>query len=171
MKFSRYLILLVLFSMVELFSQNMNSYLVSISLVDDYSNNKIESLKIPCYYIAEDELITVIDSEKLSELKDIGSSISLLDEFTAGENLFLITSKSKADITSLLLNEKVIYKKQNTVIVKDLSINLQELTLVGLKVVELKGGTSFKNERRVWQSVKIHFGDSLIKPNNFFGKP
>ncbi|MCW8804164.1 MAG: M20/M25/M40 family metallo-hydrolase, partial [Ignavibacteriaceae bacterium] len=162
MKFSRYLILLVLFSMVELFSQNMNSYLVSISLADDYINNKIENLKIPCYYISEDELITVIDSEKLSELKNIGSSVSLLDEFTARENIFLITSKSKTDITSLLLNEKVVYKKQNTIIVKDLSINLPELTLAGLKVVELKGSTTFKNERRVWQLAKTHFSDSLI---------
>jgi hypothetical protein len=146
----------------ELFSQNINSYVVSVSLSDDYINNQIEQLFVPCYYISENELITIIDSDKIIKLENIKADFSVLGNYIPGDQIFLVTSKANPDITQLILNENVVYKKNNITIVKNLSIELTQLTVTGVKIVKLTGGRIFKNEKRIWQTANIQFSDSLI---------
>jgi hypothetical protein len=140
----------------------MNSYVTSVPINSDYINNKIESLNLPILYMTEDQLITVITSENLNALKILGINYSMLDEFTPRDEFFLVSSKTNTDISSILGNEQIVYKDINTLIVKNISINPQEALLAGLKIIELKGNSTYKNERRIWKSDLFHFSDSLI---------
>ena len=162
MKFSAYLFLLLIVSFSKLFSQDLESYLISLSIKDDYVNNKIESLNLPVIYLNDDKLITVISSEKLIDLESFGISYSELDQCTLSDKFSIISSKKDDDLTSILGFEKIVYEGINFVIVKNNSLKPEEASLNGLKVVELNGSSIYKNEKRIWNFDTLQLNDSLI---------
>ena len=134
MKFSAYLFLILVISFSKLYSQDTESYLISLSIKDDYANNKIESLNLPIIYLNDDKLITIISSEKLIELESFGINYSELDQCTSSDKFSILSSKKDYDWTSILGSEKIVYKGTNFVIVKNTSLKPEEASLNGFKI-------------------------------------
>ncbi len=162
MKISVYLFLLLIICFSKLFAQDAESYLISVSIKDDYTNNKIESLNLPIIYLDDDQLITLINSDKLNDLETLGIKYSKLDECTSSDRFSIISSTKDYDLTSKLGFERIVYTGINSVIVKNTSLKPAEALLIGLKVIELNGKITYKNEKRVWDFDKLQLSDSLI---------
>ena len=88
MKFSIYLFLLFVVCFGNLFAQDTESYLISVSIKDDYVNNKIESLNLPILYLEDDQLITVLTSDKLVNLETFGIKYSELEQCTSTDKFY-----------------------------------------------------------------------------------
>jgi len=162
MKFSAYVFLLLLVCFGKLFAQDQGSYLISVPIKDDFINNKIESLNLPVIYLNEDQLVTLITSEKLNELEALGIKYSNLDQCTSTDKFYIISSKKDYDVASKMVSEQIVYKESNSVIVKNTSFKPAEASLKGLKVVELNGRINYKNEKRIWNYNRLQLNDSLI---------
>ncbi|HEY6626899.1 MAG TPA: hypothetical protein VIZ21_08080, partial [Ignavibacteriaceae bacterium] len=159
MKFSAYLFLILAICFSKIFAQEAESYLVSVSVNDDFTKNKIESLKLPVIYINDDQLLTLITSEKLNDLEALGIKYSSLDKCTSTDKFYAISSKKNYDVASIMVSEQIVYNGINSVIVKNTSLKSAEASLKGLKVVELNGSTNYKNEKRIWNFDGIRLSD------------
>ncbi len=93
MKFSAYLFLLLIVCFGKNIAQQAESYLISVSVKDDFINNKIETLKLPLIYLNDNELVTVIAQEKLDEFEALGIKYSKLDQCTSEDKFYIISSK------------------------------------------------------------------------------
>jgi hypothetical protein len=162
MKFSIYFFLLLLFCFGNLFAQDAESYLISVSIKDDYINNKVESLNLPIIYMDEDQLLTVSTSDKLVDLETFGIKYSKLEQCTSSDKFYIISSKNNFDLASTLASERVFYNGVNSVIVKNTSLKPSEASLLGLKIIELNGRSTYKNEKRIWNFDRLQLSDSLI---------
>jgi len=162
MKFHGFLFLLFVLFIGKIYSQDLNSYLVSLPIDNDNINNQIEKLNLPILHMTEDQLITIITSENMDALKILGLDYFVLDDYSPGDKYFLISSKFDEDISSKLLSENLVYKDFNSVIAKNLALKPEEAVLTGLIVIELNDNQTFKNERRIWKSDFSLLSDSLI---------
>ena len=122
MKFSTYLFVFLLIGFSNLFSQDVQSYLISVPINNDYLNNKIESLELPVIYYDDDQLITTVTSEKINEIKAIGLKHTELDKFSSSDKFYLISSKKDQDVSSKLSDELIIYKGSDFVITKNTTL-------------------------------------------------
>jgi hypothetical protein len=160
-----FICLFLLFPMFisNLYSQDLNSYIVKFLLSDERVNNKLEQMELSVLYMNEDDLFTIVNSEKLESLQLSGINYSILGELKTGDRLFLLSSKSNRDLISVLNAENLVYEKQEIAIVKNLYFDdIEDAKQSGFDVVELKPNRVFKNERSVWNKNIIHFNDSLI---------
>ena len=162
MKFSIYLFSLFVVCFGNLFAQDTESYLISVSIKNDYVNNKIESLNLPILYLEDDQLITVLTSDKLVNLEKFGIKYSKLEQCTSGDKFFIISSKNNLNPAAKLGTEQVVYNGVNSVIVKNTLLKPSEASLLGLKIIELIGSSTYKNEKRIWDYDKLQLSDSLI---------
>jgi hypothetical protein len=162
MKFSAYLFLLLLVCFGKIFAQETESYLISVSIKDDFINNKIESLRLPVIYINDDQLLTLISSEKLLDLEALGIKYSSLDQCTSTDKFYIISSKKDYDVASKMVSEQIVYNGINSVIVKNTSLKPEEASLIGFKLVALNGNNIYKNEKRIWDFDRLQLNDSLI---------
>ncbi|MCU0405538.1 MAG: M20/M25/M40 family metallo-hydrolase [Ignavibacteriaceae bacterium] len=162
MKFSAYLFLLLIVCFGKNIAQQAESYLISVSVKDDFINNKIETLKLPLIYLNDNELVTVIAQEKLDEFEALGIKYSKLDQCTSEDKFYIISSKKDYEVASKLMSENIVFKGINSVIVKNISLNSAEASLKGLKIVKLNGSTNYKNEKRIWNFDGLQLSDSLI---------
>ncbi|MGB5530866.1 MAG: M20/M25/M40 family metallo-hydrolase [Ignavibacteriaceae bacterium] len=162
MNFSRLLILLFIISLGKIYSQDLNSHVMSLLIDNDNINNHLEKLNLPILYLNENQLITVVNSENLQVLKDLGLKFSILDDYLPGDKFFLISSKINSDIPAKLLGEEIIYKDLHFVIVKNLSLKPVENLLAGLTTTELNTDNTFKNIKRIWHQDILSISDSTI---------
>ncbi|MBE0571534.1 MAG: M20/M25/M40 family metallo-hydrolase [Ignavibacteriaceae bacterium] len=162
MKFSAYLLFLFIVCFSKIIAQETESYLISVPVKDDFTNNKIESLKLPVIYMNDDQLLTLITSEKLDELEALGVKYFKLDQCTSEDKFYIITSKKDLDVSSRLVSEQIVYNGINSVIVKNTTLNPAEASLKGLMIVELNGSINYKNEKGIWNFDRLQFSDSLI---------
>ncbi|MCU0414198.1 MAG: M20/M25/M40 family metallo-hydrolase, partial [Ignavibacteriaceae bacterium] len=162
MKFSAYLFLLLIVCFGKNIAQQAESYLISVSVKDDFINNKIETLKLPVIYLNDNELVTLVAQEKLDEFEALGIKYSKLDQCTSEDKFYIISSKKDYEVASKLMSENIVFKGINSVIVKNISLNSAEASLKGLKIVKLNGSTNYKNEKRIWNFDGLQLSDSLI---------
>ncbi len=162
MKFSAYLFLFLLIGFSNLFSQDVESYLISVPINNNYLNNKIESLELPVIYIDDDQLITTASSKKINDINAIGIKHTELNKFSSSDKFYIISSKKDQDILSKLGGELIVYKGSDFVIIKNTNIKPEETTKNGLKVTELKAKSYFGNVKRVWNYDRLNLSDSVI---------
>ena len=162
MKFYVYTFLLLIIFVGNTFPQDPESYLISVSIKDDYFNNKIESLNLPIIYMEDDQLITKLTSEKLIDLKASGINYFKLDQCTLADKFFIISSKNNLNPAAKLGTEQIVYNGINSVIVKNTSLKPDDALQLGLKIIELNGSSIYKNERRIWTFDGFKSNDSLI---------
>ncbi|MBT8381660.1 MAG: M20/M25/M40 family metallo-hydrolase [Ignavibacteriaceae bacterium] len=162
MKIIKILLVSILFFAANIIAQNNSEYLISVSLNDSKKLNQIEELNIPIVYINDDQLITLVNSEKLTSIKTIGIDYQLLDESLTSDNYFLVSSKNDHGISSKLINERVVYTDHVSAIVKNISLSQSEATLKGLKVIKLLAQQFFKNEKRILLNKDYSLRDSLV---------
>jgi len=162
MKFSAYLFLFLLIGFSNLFSQDVESYLISVPINNNYLNNKIESLELPVIYIDDDQLITTASSKKINDINAIGIKHTELNKFSSSDKFYIISSKKDQDILSKLGGELIVYKGSDFVIIKNTDIKPEETTKNGLKVTELKAKSYFGNVKRVWNYDRLNLSDSVI---------
>ena len=145
-----------------MFSQAVESYLISVSLNNDYLNNKLESLELPIIYIDDDELITKVNSEKLINIINLGINYTELNKFSSADKFFLICSKKDQEISLRLGGELIVYKGNDFVITKNTNIKTEEAAHLGFKLIELNGYNNFQNVQRIWNYDDLNLSDSLI---------
>ena len=162
MKFSTFLLFFLLIGVSYLLPQENNNVLISISIKDDYLNNKIEILDLRVIYIEEDYLITLVNNDKLKYLNDLGIVYNKLCDISPTDKLFLITTKLKNDIVELSEAEKIVYRGANFIITKNSKMESEIASIDGLKVIELNGSRSFKNIKKIYQQSNLNTNDSLI---------
>ena len=162
MKFSAYLFSFLLIGFSNLFSQDVESYLISVPINNDNLNNKIESLELPVIYIDDDQLITTVSLEKINDINAIGIKHSELNKFSSSDKFYLISSKKDQDISSKLGAELIVYKGSDFVIAKNTTIKSEEAVKNGFKVAELNANRYFENVKRVWNYDRLNLSDSVI---------
>ncbi|MEJ2105015.1 MAG: M20/M25/M40 family metallo-hydrolase [Ignavibacteriaceae bacterium] len=163
MKSTAYIFLLLQLCTINLFSQDKDYSIVAFPLSDERLNNKLEQMELSVLYLNDDNLFSIVDSEKLQSLQLLGINYSVLSEFRKDDRLFLLSSKSDLDITSALISEEPLYNNREMAIVKNLSFDdIEDVKKLGFDMVELKAGRIFKNQKSIWKENRINLNDSLI---------
>ena len=80
----------------------------------------------------------------------------------SSDKFYIVSSKKDQDISSKLEADKIVYEGNNFVIVKNVILDSEYATQLGLNVVELKGVDNFYNVKHIWRRNKVNFSDSLI---------
>jgi hypothetical protein len=162
MKLMRFLFILIAFSIIQVYPQDINSYVVSIPLGNDYHNNQIEKLRLPVVFINDNELVLVITSENIDILESGKIDYSVIDDFDPADKLSLISSIINSNVALKLSGEKILYDNQNTVLVKNLSISNKDIVELGLELNEIELSNTFKNIRHVQHQDITAISDSFI---------
>ena len=162
MKLSAYLFSFLLVGFSSLFSQGIETYLISVPINNDNLNNKIECLELPVVYIDEDQLITVVSSERINDIKADGIEYTELNKISSSDKFFLFSSKKDQDISSKIRGELIVYKGNDFVITKNTTLKPEETAKIGLKVIELKAKSNFENVKRIWNNDELFLSDSTI---------
>jgi len=162
MKLSAYLFSFLLVGFSSLFSQDIETYLISVPINNDNLNNKIECLELPVVYIDEDQLITMVSSERINDIIADGIEYTELNKFSSSDKFFLISSKKDQDISSKIRGELIVYKGDDFILVKNTTLKSEEATKNGFKVVELKAKSNFENVKRIWNNDELFLSDSTI---------
>ena len=162
MKFLRIQIIFLTIFLAEIYSQDIASFVASIPIDDDYINNRLEKLNLPILHMTENQLVTLVNSKDLSSLQTLGVNYVILENYIPGDKFYYLSSKTIETITSKIVNENVIFKDDNSLIVKNLLIEPVEALQAGLNLYELQIGNTFKSERRIWKTDQFQLGDSLI---------
>jgi len=162
MKVMRFLLILIALYMIQIYPQDTNSYVVSITLRNDFQNNQIEKLRLPILFINDNELVSLISSEKIDVLKLSDINYSIIDEYSPGDKLSLISSKTNSNIPLKLSSEEILYINDNSVLVKNLSISHKGIIELGLEMNEIDLSNTFKNIRRMQHQDVIAISDSFI---------
>ena len=162
MKFSGFLTLLFIVCFNKIYSQDLNSYVASLPIVNDNINNQIEKLNLPILYLNENQLITVVNSEDLEVFKNLGLNYFILDEYSPDDKFCLVSSKINIDIPARLQGEKIVYKDLHSVLIKNLFREPEEIILAGLTITELNTENTFKNIKRIWERDLLLLSDSTI---------
>jgi len=162
MKFSGYLLLLVLFSICSIFSQNLNKSVVSLPLNNERLKNKYEIMNLPILHITEDRLITLLTSKELTVLNFPNTNDLIIGEYIPGDKFFIVSSKSDVDMSIMLPGEEIVFKDVNSVLVRNLSISEVDAIQLRLSVTEINFSSSFKNVRNILRPELVTTTDSLI---------
>jgi hypothetical protein len=157
-------IIVILFSIcsLNLIAQNQLVYLISVPLNDDNKLNQLEEINIPVLNISDNELITMVDYEKFTSIKQLGIKYKILDESNGFDKYYIVSSVYETEITSKLIGEQVIFNGTTFAIVKNISLSDSEAALKGIKFNELEGYHLFKNEKRIILEQELQLSDSLI---------
>jgi len=152
----------MLFCFINIHPQSSNSYIASISIDDDHINNQLEKLELPVVYLTKNTLLTVVNSDEINFLKKLGVNYLLADDFIGGDKLFILTSKYGNNISSIISGEQIVFTERNVSVVKNLSLQTEDILSSGLKVVQAQLSRTYKNERRIWKPDFVFTTDTLI---------
>jgi len=162
MKFSTYLLYFFLIAIINLYSQDSESYIISVSLTDEHLNNKIESLELPVIYIDNDQLITAVNKEKLNRIVTLGIDHNKLSDFFSSDKLQIITSKDESNISSRMGAEDIVYSGRNLLITKNSTMKSEDASKNGSKLIELNWDKTFRNVKQIWHRDEYTLNDSII---------
>ena len=147
---------------VNILAQNDPKYLVEISLSDNAKLNKLEELQIPVLHFTNESLITLLTIPKLKKFEELNINFIALDEKQANDRYYVVSSKNQIDIGSGILEEKIIFKGEGIVIIKNLNQNISDIVKKSFRIVELNGTNLFKNEKFVLPQTDFQLNDSTI---------
>ena len=145
----------------KIYSQDFSSHVASIPINDDRINDQIEKLNLPIIYLNEDKLITILTSEDRDIMKRLGVNYEILSEYEPVEKLYLIQSKQNVNVASKLAGEEIVYEDNNSVIVRNISVGMENILRLGMNANEIKLNNFFKNERRIVKNEMV-LSDTLI---------
>ena len=163
MRFIVYFLLLLKLCTSNIYSQDIDYFMAAFPLSDERINNTLEQMELSVLYLNDDNLFSILSSDKLQSLQLLGINYSVLSEFRTGDRFVLLISKSDRDMRSVAIGGVLIYKNQEIAIVKNLSFDdIEDAKRLSIDLVELKPGRIFKNQRSIWKENRINFNDSLI---------
>ncbi|RJP72966.1 MAG: M20/M25/M40 family metallo-hydrolase [Ignavibacteriales bacterium] len=134
--------------------------LISIPLnKEEIVLNKLESMRLPVYYISDENLISEADDELIGKLESLGVDVKVLSDEAASSKYFLHSVKNNVGDIKLTGNE-VLFRDKNSIIIKaDDADNIRELNFVQLR----KTPYFFTNQKILNSIQSIAGNDSLIK--------